>query len=238
MMKNKILLVVSLMAAGFSPYTAVLADVAHDTSDPMFLVKRGDFLSVSDMSVRHSVLRAAQKFSYGFSDRFSLAADIKYQQNFRGPEDGFSNLGLDGAYRLSSGDSNVMTDALFGINFGGSKRVRTPDFADTVYHAGVRIGRQWSGFTLAGTVKTSWIFNETRGMAYIDIIPEVYARLTDSWMVGLDFDIRKSTNPGFDQEWAGFKLIRQYGRTQYVGRVDYEFESDDWRFGAKLNILF
>jgi hypothetical protein len=116
--------------------------------------------------------------------------------------------------------------------------VRTPDFADTIYHAGIRIGRQWSGFTLAGTVKTSWIFNETRGMAYIDIIPEAYARLAENWMVGLDFDIRKSTNPGFDQEWIGFKLVRQYGRTQYVGRVDYEFESDDWRFGAKLNILF
>ena len=34
------------------------------------------------------------------------------------------------------------------------------------------------------------------------------------------------------------KLVRQYGRTQYVGHVDYEFESDDAQVGFKINILF
>ncbi|MDR2412619.1 MAG: hypothetical protein LBD50_00205 [Rickettsiales bacterium] len=212
----------------------------HDTADPMYLESMGDFLSESGMSFGNDMLRVSQKVSYGFSDRFSLSADIKYQQNFNGVEDGFSNIGLGGIYRLSGGDesSKVVSDILAGINFGGNGRVRSPDFADTIYYAGMRIGRVWSRFTLAGTVKTSWIFDEIRGMAYIDFIPEIYARITEDWKAGLGFNLRKSTNPDFDREWADFRLVRQYGRTQYIGYVDYEFEFDECRVGARLNILF
>ena len=46
------------------------------------------------------------------------------------------------------------------------------------------------------------------------------------------------TGDDYDQEWLDMKLVRQYGRTQYVGHVDYEFESDDAQVGARVNILF
>lgn len=240
-MKNKILSILSVMAIVFLPCASVHANsqgIAYDTSDPMFLTRSGDFLSNSSLSFSGDYMRLMQRFSYGLNDKLSLAADIRYQEDFNGNEDGFSNIGLDGTYRLSDSSSKIITDALFGIKFGGSKKVREPEFADTVYHAGIRVGRQWSRFTLAGTVKTSWIFDEDPGMAYIDLIPEAYVRLTGSWMTGLGFNLRKSTNPNFDQEWINFKLVRQYGRTQYVGHVDYEFEEDDWQFGIKVNILF
>jgi hypothetical protein len=227
-----------LFASAHAAADAVRVD--SDTSDPMFLTRAGDLLSNSSMSFGRDVLLARQKFTYGLNGRLALSADIKYQQNFNGPEDGFSNIGLGGVYRLSdgAGDSSIITDALLGVSFGGSKRVREPEFADTIYQAGVRAGRRWSWLTLSGTVKTSWIFDENRGMAYIDIVPEIYFRMTDSWKAGLGFDLRKSTNPRFDQETASFELVRQYGRTQYAGHLDYEFEGDSWRFGANINILF
>jgi hypothetical protein len=206
----------------------------------MFLKKSGDFLSGTSLSYGNSALRAMQKFSYGFSDRFSAAADIKYQLDFDGDEDGFSNVGLSGVYRLSTADEDtrIISDVLFGINFGGSTSVREPDFADTIYHAGVRVGRQWNVWTLAGTIKTSWIFDEIRGMAYVDFIPEIYARINQNWMTGVGFDFRKSTNPNFDASWINLNLIRQYGRTQYIAHIDHEFENSDWQFGLKINVLF
>lgn len=237
-MKRKILSVFSLMMVGVLPCAGANANVAYDTSDPTYITKSGDILSNSSLSLSDDIFRIAQKITYGVNDKLALSADIKYQQDFNGHEDGFSNIGLSGVYRLSDNSSKITTDALFGISFGGSKKVREPEFADTIYHAGVRIGRQWSKFTLAGTIKTSWIFDEDSGMAYIDFIPEAYFRLTDSWMTGAGLDFRKSTNPNFDQEWINFKLVKQYGRTQYVGHIDYEFESDDWLIGAKVNILF
>lgn len=230
----------AFLIVGILP-VAARADIKHDMADPMFLEAQGDFVSRSSISYGHDILRIAQKFSYGFSNRFSLGADIKYQEDFNGREDGFSNINLGGTFRLSGatdGNSRIISDALFGINFGGTKRVREPEFADTVYYAGIRVGRQWNRFTLAGTVKTSWIFDDERGMAYIDIIPEAYFRITDKWMAGAGFEFRKSTRPAYDTEWVNFKLVRQYGRTQYVGHLDYEFEEDNWQFGVKVNILF
>ncbi|MDR0726700.1 MAG: hypothetical protein LBF37_01410 [Rickettsiales bacterium] len=237
-MRRKVLFVFSLILVGFLPYTAANANFEYDTSDPMFLTKSGDILSNSSMSFGSDILRLSQKITYGFTDRFAMAADLKYQHDLSGSEDGFSNIGLNAIYRLENTGSKFTTDALFGINFGGSKRVREPEFADTIYHAGIRVGRQWSRFTLAGTVKTSWIFDQDRGMAYIDLIPEAYVRLTDTWMTGLGLDLRKSTNPDFDREWINFKLVKQFGRTQYVGHIDYEFEQEDWTGGIRVNILF
>ncbi|MDR1337566.1 MAG: hypothetical protein LBJ73_00880 [Rickettsiales bacterium] len=233
--KQLSIVICSLLIVNYSNAQSALE---YDMADPMFLTKSGDIWSDSSLLFNSDVLRLAQKLSYGVGDKLSIAADIKYQQDFNGPEDGFSNIGVGGVYRLSDVGSKIVTDALFGINFGGAKRVREPDFADTIYQAGVRLGRQWSRLTLAGTIKTSWIFDENRGMAYIDVIPDVYIRLTDSWMTGFGFDIRKSTNPNFDRQWANFKLVRQYGRTQYMGHVDYEFENRNWQFGAKVDILF
>ena len=135
---------------------------------------------------------------------------------------------------------HIISDALFGLKLWGSSHVRTPEYADSSYYAGLRFGRQYTGVTLAGTVKSTWVFDDTRGLSYIDFIPEAYFRFKYDWHGGIGFDFRKSTNPHLldNQEWLNLKLLRQYGNTQYVGRFDYEFDSGEVQVGANVKILF
>ena len=215
--------------------------LARDTSDPLYMLSIEETLSQTTLTFWDNVLRAGQSVSYGMNNRLTIGANVHYQIDFDGDEDGFSAIDVGGAYRMSDGtghDSQLISDVLFGLKFGGSSHVRTPYFADSTYYAGLRFGRQWSGVTLAATVKSNWIFDDTRGMSYIDMTPEVYFRLAPDMRLGVDFTWRKATNPDYDQEWLGGKFVRQYGRTQYIGHVDYEFESEDFQVGAQINILF
>ena len=135
-------------------------------------------------------------------------------------------------------DANIVSDLLLGLKFGGSRHVRTPDFADSTYYAGLRFGRQFAGVTFAATVKSTWVFDDERGMSYIDFIPESYFRLDPNWRSGFGFTFRKSTNPDYNQEWLNLKLVCQFGRTQYGAHFDYEFEKDQAQISATVNILF
>ncbi len=212
-----------------------------DTSDPLFLLAEQQVLSKTSLTYWDNVLRLGQELSYGLNNRLTIAANVHFQQDFDGPEDGFSAIDLGGIYRVGTAagnSSNIISDVLFGLKFGGSSRVRTPDYADSTYYAGYRFGRQWAGMTLAATIKSSWIFDDERGMAYIDATPEAYFRIAEDWRLGAQFTLRKATNPHYDQEWLGGKIVRQYGRTQYAGHLDYEFESDDLQVGVNVNILF
>lgn len=222
-------------------------DVAHDTSDPLYLQSIEEILSQSSVSYWDHVLRVGQGVSYGLNNRLSIGANVHYQHDFNGDEDGFSAIDLGATYRVGNADDNdahMTTDVLFGFKFGGSSRVRTPDYADSTYYLGVRMGRQWAGVTLAATLKSTWVFDDERGIAFLDLTPEAYFRMAPDWRFGIGFTVRKATsddpenNKDYDQEWLHLKLVRQYGRTQYIGHVDYEFESDDARVGAKVNILF
>lgn len=222
-------------------------DVAHDTSDPLYLQSIEEILSQSSVSYWDHVLRVGQGVSYGLNNRLSIGANVHYQHDFNGDEDGFSAIDLGATYRVGNADDNdahMITDVLFGFKFGGSSRVRTPDYADSTYYLGVRMGRQWAGVTLAATLKSTWVFDDERGIAFLDLTPEAYFRMAPDWRFGIGFTVRKATsddpenNKDYDQEWLHMKLVRQYGRTQYIGHVDYEFESDDARVGAKVNILF
>lgn len=215
--------------------------LARDTSDPLYLQSIEEILSNTTLSFSDSVLRIGQSVSYGFNDRLSMGINVHYQNDFDGHEDGFSAIDVGGIYRLaraSDNDQRIITDVLAGLKFGGSSHVRTPYFADSTYYAGLRFGRQWTGFTLAGTIKSNWIFDDTRGMSYIDFIPSAYFRINPDWRLGAEFTWRKSTNPDYDQEWLDGKVVRQYGRTQYVGQIGYEFEGDDIQIGTRVNILF
>lgn len=217
------------------------ADMALDTSDPLYILNDDAILSQTAINYSDSVLRLGQTIGYGLNDRLSVSGNIHYQWDFDGDEDGFSSIDVGGMYRLARGDDNnarIITDVLFGLKFGGSSHVRTPWFADSTYYAGLRFGRQWSGMTLAATVKSSWIFDDDRGMSYIDFAPEAYFRVHADWRLGGGVILRKATNPDFDQEWINAKVVRQYGRTQYVGHIGYEFEGDEIGVGAQVNILF
>lgn len=219
----------------------------NDTSDPLFLQKAEDVFTQSSVAYWDHILRVGQSVSYGMNNRFSLGANVHYQHDFNGDEDGFSAMDIGGVYRVANAgdnESDIISDVLFGFKFGGSSQVRTPDYADSTYYVGLRFGRQWAGVTLAGTFKSTWVFDDERGIAFLDFSPEAYFRTAPDWKFGTGLTIRKATHKDpktgkdYDQEWLHLKLVRQYGRTQYIGHVDYEFESDDAQVGGRINILF
>lgn len=212
-----------------------------DTSDPLYMLSEQHVLSETTLTYWDNILRLGQELSYGINSRLTIAANVHFQQDFDGPEDGFSAVDLGGVYRVGTAggnSANIISDVLFGLKVGGSSHVRTPDFADSTYYAGYRFGRQWAGMTLAATIKSSWIFDDERGMAFIDAMPEAYFRIAPDWRLGAQFTLRKATNPHYNQEWLGGKIVRQYGRTQYAAHLDYEFESDDLQVGVNVNVLF
>ena len=211
--------------------------VEFDTSDPLYMPRAEEILSESTVSLGHDILRFGEKLSYGLNDRLVLSASVHYQNEFGGDNDGFSSTDLGGVYRAGTSDTFI-SDVIFGFKFGGSRKVRTPDYADSTYYAGWRFGRQWAGLTLAATIQSNWIFDDELGMSYIDFTPQAYFRLDADWRLGIDATIRKATKPSFNQEWVGMKVVRQFGRTQYIGHVDYEFEGDDVQVGARVNLLF
>lgn len=220
---------------------SVNASVVFDTADPLFIESRGDFLSRSDIFFQKKILKLSQSFSYGIVDGFSLSASVKYQEDLNKVDDGFSNIGLKSSFRLSNSadyNSRFITDLILGIDFGKKDGVTAREFTNTVYYGGVRVGHKWSNVTFSSTFKSSWIFDRYNGMAYLNFIPEIYFRLSDVWMMGLNFDLQKSTNTSFDEEWVVYKLIRRYGRTQYIGHIGYEFEKNEFKGGLKLNVLF
>ncbi len=233
---------IGLFSVFFLMPCAVHADSLElDTSDPLYMLSEQHVLSETTLTYWDNVLRLGEAISYGINNRLTIAANVHFQQDFDGSEDGFSAIDLGGVYRVGTASGNsahIISDVLFGLKFGGSSRVRTPYFADSTYYAGYRFGRQWAGMTLAATIQSSWIFDDESGMAYIDAIPEAYFRIAEDWRLGAQFILRKATKPHYNQEWLGGKIVRQYGRTQYAGHLDYEFESDDLQVGVNVNILF
>lgn len=222
-------------------------DLSLDTSDPLFMLKIEGILSQTSLTYWDHILRAGQSMSYGVNNRLTLGANVHYQYDFNGDEDGFSAIDLGGAYRMGTADDNdvrIISDVLFGFKFGGGSRVRTPDYADSTYYAGLRFGRQYVGMTLAATIKSTWVFDDVRGISFLDFTPEAYFRIAPDFRIGAGLTIRKATHDDpidgtdYDQEWLHTKIVRQFGNTQYIGRLDYEFESDDFQVGAQINILF
>ena len=233
---------ISLVAA----VSANAADLSRDTSDPLFLQARSELLSQTGLDYFETGLRIGQSLSYGLADRFIFGAKLYYQLDFEGDKDdrqtGFSSIDLGGVYRMGTASENkehLIYDLLVGLKLGGSHRVRTPEFADSTYYVGLRLGHQYDGVTFAATLKSSWIFDDAPyGMAFIDLTPEVYFRVTDAWRFGANLNLRKATNSDYNEESIGAKLVREYGRTQYVGHVEYEFENKNISVGVSVNILF
>jgi len=217
--------------------------LSNDTSDPLFLIPDNKFLSDTYVSYIDDKLRVGEFLGYGINNNFVVHANLHYQFDFTSRDQyGFSATELGGTYRMNHGMSGIriISDALFGLKLCGSSHVRTPEYADSSYYAGLRFGRQYTGLTLSGTVKSTWIFDDDRGLSYIDFIPEAYFRFKYDWHGGLGLDIRKSTNTHLlsNQEWLNLKVLKQFGNTQYVGRFDYEFESDEIQIGLNVKILF
>jgi len=242
-MKTLLCGLTGIMIACGSAYAMDDEYLNADTSDPLYMLETEHLLSTTDVEYGNDILRLGQAFEYGMNNRLNMGANVHYQFDFvrSRKERGFSSIEINGAYRAGLADDNsarVSTDVLFGARFGGNRHVREPDFAKSTYFAGLRVGRQWAGVTLAGTVKSTWVFDDTRGMSYIDFIPEVYFRMIEGWRLGVGFDARVATNPAYDREWLKFRLIKQFGRTQYGATYAYEYEKEDSTVGLFLNILF
>lgn len=217
--------------------------LANDLSDPLFFVPDNRFLSDTFAYLMDSKLRVGQYIGYGINNNFVIHAKMHYQIDFtHNHESGFSSTEFGGEYRMNhgSGQSRIVSDALFGLKLWGASHVRTPEYADSSYYAGLRFGRTFAGLTLAGTVKSTWVFKDTRGVSYIDFVPEAYFRFKYDWRAGIGFDVKKSTNKYLlpNQEWLNLKLLRQYGNTQWVGHFDYEFEAEEVQVGLDIKILF
>lgn len=230
---KKIFAAVLFSVIGTGAYASVDLD-ALDTENPLFFERGGDILSVTGADYGDDILGVHQKVSVGIAGRFSINGEINWQHDFGGNQDGFTYSGLGMTYRFN--DDGIIADFMANVRFGGKARV--PEYADTVYAAGVRAGKRWNRITLAATLETNWIFDDVYGMAYINVTPEFYFRFFKDWSLGLNAMIRKATKPMYDAEWVGGKLVRQYGRTMYAGFGEYEFENDEFRFGARLSILF
>ena len=227
-----------------SGYQSVFEDIlATDTSDPLYLTPGNHLLSDTFLYYIDEKMRVGQYFDFGVNNSLVVHANILYQWDFSGHhENGFSATEFGGVYRMNHGsdDYHIISDALFGLKVWGSSHVRTPEYADSSYYAGLRFGRQFVGVTLAATIKSTWVFDDERGLSYLDFIPEAYFRFKSDWRAGLGFDLRKSTNKHLldNQEWLNFKLVKQFGKTQYVGHCDYEFESEEVQAGLDIKILF
>ncbi|MBR3510958.1 MAG: hypothetical protein IKN73_02750 [Alphaproteobacteria bacterium] len=224
-------------------YSGAESLLSNDTSDPLFKIGDNQFLSDTFVDFPPKKMLLGQYLGYGINNNLYIHANIHYQFDFSGRREyGFSSTDLGGVYRLSHGfnQSKIISDVLFGLKAWGSSHVRTPEYADSSYYAGIRMGRQYTSVTLAGTVKSTWVFDNTRGLSYIDFIPEAYFRFKYDWRAGIGLDIRRSTNTHLleDQEWLNFKLVRQYGNTQYVGKIGYEFGDERFQLGASVKILF
>ncbi len=206
-----------------------------DTEDPMYFEQARDFTLRGGLSFGDEILDTGVRGAYGINDIFVLGATVKYQQDFDDDRDydGFSYTGMDVMYRVSN--DTIKSDIFGGVKFSGDA---DPRFDKTIYFGGVRIGRSWNIITVSGTLKTSWIFDELNGMAWIDMIPDAYFRIVQNWRIGVGADFRKATNADFDATIVSGKLVRQYGRTQYVGFCEYDFEQNDIKFGTRLNIAF
>ena len=211
--------------------------LAMDAEDPMFFEAMRQLTSRTTFSVGNRRAQLGQEFSYGINGNMVFSAGIGLSANYHEEGSGFSNIALQIKYRTPS-SGNIKTDIFGGINVAGTGATDVPAFARLVYVAGARVGRQWQHMTIAGTVQSSWIFDETRGMAYLDFTPEIYFRLIQDWSLGLHSTLRRATTPHFNQEWLGAKIAHRIGRTQYVGMFDYEFNHDEWRVGFRLNMLF
>ena len=222
-----------LMPYALCSFAASAAE--FDAEAPLYFEKARDLTLRGGLSYGEDILGADARLAYGINDIFVVSADVKYQQDFDSDRDwdGFSHVGVNVMYRLS--DDNIKSDAFAGVKFSGDA---VPAFDETIYSAGLRLGRQWSVATLAATVKTSWIFDEIKGMAWINLMPEFYFRITENWRLGGWLDFQKATDPNFDQTWTGAKIVRQYGRTQYVAFGQYELNEGEFRFGGRVNVVF
>ena len=224
-------------------YIPVASSLSNDTSDPLFLLADNQFLSDTYVNFPSEKMRIGQYLGYGINNDLTVSLNMHYQVDFSGHrENGFSSTDIGAVYRLSNGlnKSKIISDVLFGLRAWGSSHVRTPEYADSSYYAGLRFGRQYTGVTFSGTVKSTWVFDDAKGLSYIDFIPEAYFRFKYDWRLGVGLDFVKSTNKYLldNQEWLNFKLVRQYGNTQYVGNVGYEFDDASFLLGVNVKILF
>ena len=224
---------VVIMTAAVSVASA--NNLATDVQDPLFLNRKGDFVTRTLMDVGN-YFQARQSFGYGFTDRFALSTDVRYRLGDDNRDrNGWNAFGVTGTFRAGQGATGV-SDILVGVGYGPHGVI--PDYADETYRVGFRTGKQWNAITIAATAMTNWVFHPTHGQAYIDLTPEVYVRMTNGWSMGIGATLRKSTTQLYDQTWLNYMVGKAIGNTGWFFNIGYELEERDIRVGGTINMLF
>ena len=79
---KKFLLGLMVMVVVAMPSFARANDVAHDTSDPLYLQGIEEILTQTSVSYWDHVLRAGQAVSYGLNNRMTIGANVHYQHDY------------------------------------------------------------------------------------------------------------------------------------------------------------
>ena len=98
---HKFLSVCLVCVATILPGAGRANDLSNDTSDPLYLQAIEEILTKTDVSYWDHILRLGQGVSYGMNNRLSIGANVHYQNDFNGDEDGFSAIDVGGIYRMS-----------------------------------------------------------------------------------------------------------------------------------------
>ena len=85
---RKFLSVFLLSTCMLMPSLSRANDLSQDTSDPLFLLGDDGILSQSAITYWDHILRAGQSVSYGMNNRLTIGADVHYQHDFNGTDQG------------------------------------------------------------------------------------------------------------------------------------------------------
>ena len=103
---RKFLSILGLLGIMVTPSFTRANDLVTDTSDPLFLQGIEEILSTSSISYWDHILGVGQSLSYGMNNRLAIGANVRYQHEFNGTEDGFDAIDLGGVYSVGNDDDN------------------------------------------------------------------------------------------------------------------------------------
>lgn len=230
-----------------SPSESANRPFANDPMDPLWFGARGTVLtSVTGMIHRNS-LEITPGVQFSVNDVTALYLNAGGLYSFKDPKSNdsgiylgsihVSGLDLGAIYRLS--DGNRISDVIAGIRTGRSAS-EIDWYQETIWKVGFRFGTVRNRITLAMEVNTNWVFDDNQGHAWINFIPQAYARLAENFGMGLSVDFRKDTNQlhGYDDVRVGGLFTHRVGATSYAGGLGYRTNSNAFDLSVKVAVLF
>lgn len=231
-----LLSMIALFATAATSANAARAFLS-DPEDPLWLGAQNNIYLSAAAQFKRSTANVPLYGQWAVNDNLALGVGMTIQEDLNSREDGASNVGVNGIYRVAEG-RGVM-DVIGGIRLGYSDS-KVPEFHSDIYSLGVRFGTIRNKITLGAEIKTSWIFNRFNGHAFIDLTPFAYLRLNGGWNIGAELEMKKDTNYDFGQDdMAAFaRLVKNMGSTSYTFGAGYRISDHSVLLSGKLSLLF